>query len=245
MTSAVYAGVRDILAGPDWEPVTVTDHGAFFTISGYFRSMAHTGSRKDWESLARDLDRIAREQFDALMGEAKPAPAINAEEYNALVDDLMPEPEPTPEPQPDMRDAELEVLRARIEALEADKRELAARELELKDANASLKDALSDIEDRIADLDEDDDAHKFPAPHEKLTDWDVVGDVPAWLVGDQYVREGEDMDERIRRLTGEFKARVNVLNNFLLDASITPEQEAELADKQAKYHELAELGDRS
>ena len=243
MTSAVFAGVRDILAGPDWEPVTVTDHGAFFTISGYFRSMAHTGSRKDWESLARDLDRIAREQFDALMGKAEPAAEVAPEPEPEPEPELVAEPPPPPEPDP--RDAELEAMRAKIEALEADKRELAARELELKDANASLKDALSDIEDRIADLDTPSEEHKFPAPHEKLTDWDVVGDVPAWLVGDQYVREGEDMDERIRRLTGEFKARVNVLNNFLLDASITPEQEAELADKQAKYHELAELGDRS
>lgn len=177
MTSAVYAGVREILAAPDWEPVTVTDHGLFFTISGYFRSMAHTGSRKDWESLARDLDRIAREQFNALMGEAKPGAEAIAEPVVEAAPEPTPEPEPepAPEPQPDPRDAELEAMRAKIEALEAAKRELEERELELRDANATLKDALADIEDRIADLDDEDDAHKFPASYEKLSDWDVVG----------------------------------------------------------------------
>lgn len=183
MASEVYAGVREIMAAPDWEPVSVTDHGQFYTISGFFRSMAHTGSRKDWESLARDLDRIAREQFDALMGKAEPAAEAVAEPVVEAAPEPTPEPEPepAPEPQPDPRDAELEAMRAKIEALEAAKRELEERELELRDANATLKDALSDIEDRIADLDDEDD---FPAPDEKLSDWDVVGTEPEKLEPD-------------------------------------------------------------
>lgn len=241
MTSAVYAGVREILAAPDWEPVTVTDHGAFFTISGYFRSMAHTGSRKDWESLARDLDRIAREQFDALMGEAKPAPAINAEEYNALVDELMPEPEPTPEPQPDMRDAELEVLRARIEALEADKRELAARELELKDANASLKDALSDIEDRIADLDEDE-----AASDEGPSDWDVVGvsDTERGVLKTA-MEEGESVSAAKRRLYPILNEELSRLQNqeALLGASTPESVSARRKEVESLLGILARVGD--
>jgi hypothetical protein len=192
MTTEVYTGVRDIMAAPDWEPVTVTDHGHFYTISGFFRSMAHTGSRVDWESLARDLDQIAREQFDALMGEAKPAAEAVAEPVVEAAPEPTPEPEPepAPEPQPDPRDAELEAMRAEIETLRAAKRELEERELELRDANATLKDALADIEDRIADLDDD-----FPAPDEKLSDWDVVGAEPEKLEPDDAAKLEADLHE--------------------------------------------------
>ena len=205
MTSAVYAGVREILAGPDWEPVTVTDHGQFFTISGYFRSMAHTGSRKDWESLARDLDRIAREQFDALMGKAEPTSFISADDYNVrfveVADGLVAE-----EPEPDTRDAELEVLRARIEALEDAKRELEARELELKDANATLKDALSDIEDRIADLDEE--ADERPP---------LDAEAEAALTTDDLLGESDDVaSDVISKLSRDRRRRFTELLNVEL-----------------------------
>lgn len=239
MTSAVYAGVREILAGPDWEPVTVTDHGAFFTISGYFRSMAHTGSRKDWESLARDLDRIAREQFDALMGKAEP------------VAEVAPEPEPEPElvaeppppPEPDPRDAELEAMRARIEALEAAKRELEERELELKDANASLKDALSDIEDRIADLDEDD---AFPAMDERLSDWDVVGVNDAEsAVLKTAMEDGESVSAAKRRLYPILNEELSRLQNqeALLGASTPESVSARRKEVESLLGILARVGD--
>ncbi len=237
MTSAVYAGVREILAGPDWEPVTVTDHGQFYTISGYFRSMAHTGSRKDWESLARDLDRIAREQFDALMGKAEPAAEVVAEPVVEAA------PEPTPEPEPDMRDAELEVLRARIEALEEAKRELEARELELKDANATLKDALSDIEDRIADLDEEDD---FPGPDEKLSDWDVVGANDAERgVLKAAMEDGESVGAAKRRLYPILNEELSRLQNqeALLGASTPESVSARRKEVESLLGILARVGD--
>lgn len=211
MTSAAYAGVREILAAPDWEPVTVTDHGQFFTISGYFRSMAHTGSRKDWESLARDLDRIAREQFDALMGKPEPAPEA----------EVVAVPEPKPEPQPDPRDAELEAMRAKIAEMEA-------RELELKDANACLKDALSDIEDRIADLDDETPTpeHRFPASlDEKLTDWDIpeegADDAEKQKIVSGFIdilKSGKDIaDNTFRQMTAEDRVKLFPILNKELD----------------------------
>lgn len=246
MTSAVYAGVREILAAPDWEPVTVTDHGQFFTISGYFRSMAHTGSRKDWESLARDLDRIAREQHDALMGKAEPALVISADAYNTLIDEMVEGHEPAPEPQPDPRDAELEAMRAEIDALRAAKRELEERELELKDANASLKDALSDIEDRIADLDEDDDAHKFPAPDERLSDWDMVGvsDTERGVLKTA-MEDGESVGAAKRRLYPILNEELSRLQNqeALLGASTPESVSARRKEVESLLGILARVGD--
>lgn len=144
MTTQVYAGVREILAGPDWEPVAVTDHGAFFTIAGMFKGTAHSGSRKDWRSLAADLDRIARELEARLAEElaekveAEPEPVIiPAEQFNAVVEAVA---EAPPEPDP----SELDALRARLAELEAE--------------NARLKTPAE--------------PHNFPANmSDKLVDW--------------------------------------------------------------------------
>lgn len=120
MTTQVYAGVREILAGPDWEPVAVTDHGAFFTIAGMFKGTAHSGSRKDWRSLAADLDRIARE-LEARLAEEL-AEKVEAEPAPEPVAVVEPEPEPAPiEPEPDPSADLLQELDA------------------LKDENAELK----------------------------------------------------------------------------------------------------------
>lgn len=99
---SLYDNVRAILVAPEWEPVNVIDYGAFVTIAGRFNGVAHAGSRADWEGLARDLDRIARERHEAGKAEAKPEPAA----------------EPAP-PAVDPRDAELAALRARIAELES------------------------------------------------------------------------------------------------------------------------------
>lgn len=101
---SLYDDVRAILAAPEWEPVTVTNHGAFVTIAGRFNGVAHAGSRADWASLARDLDRIARERHEA----AK----------KAALEEAAPAAEPAPA-EPDPRDAELAALRARIAELES------------------------------------------------------------------------------------------------------------------------------
>ena len=101
---SLYDDVRAILAAPEWEPVTVTNHGAFVTIAGRFNGVAHAGSRADWAGLARDLDRIARERHEA----AK----------NAALEEAAPAAEPAPA-EPDPRDAELAALRARIAELES------------------------------------------------------------------------------------------------------------------------------
>lgn len=95
---SLYDDVRAILVAPEWEPVNVIDYGAFVTIAGRFNGVAHAGSRADWEGLARDLDRIARERHEAGKAEAKPEPAP---------------------PAVDPRDAELAALRARIAELES------------------------------------------------------------------------------------------------------------------------------
>lgn len=101
---SLYDDVRAILAAPEWEPVTVTNHGAFVTIAGRFNGVAHAGSRADWAGLARDLDRIARERHEA----AK----------KAALEEAAPAAEPAPA-EPDPRDAELAALRARIAELES------------------------------------------------------------------------------------------------------------------------------
>lgn len=83
MTTQIYTRVRDILKAPDWEPVSVTDHGAFLTIAGCFRGIMHSGhtdrrgDRKDWRGLSIDLDRIAREDYAKIVEEpvlAAPVP---------------------------------------------------------------------------------------------------------------------------------------------------------------------------
>lgn len=99
---SLYDDVRAILVAPEWEPVNVIDYGAFVTIAGRFNGVAHAGSRTDWEGLARDLDRIARERYEAGKAEAKPEPVA----------------EPAP-PAVDPRDAELAALRTRIAELES------------------------------------------------------------------------------------------------------------------------------
>jgi hypothetical protein len=155
MTTQVYAGVREILAGPDWEPVAVTDHGAFFTIAGMFKGTAHSGSRKDWRSLAADLDRIARE-LEARIAEElaeKVEPEPEPVSYNnGKIDEPEDEPEPAPaEPEPVIPDtSELDALRARLAELEAE--------------NARLKTPAE--------------PHNFPANmSDRLTDWAEPGDL--------------------------------------------------------------------
>lgn len=101
---SLYDDVRAIMAAPEWEPVTVTNHGAFVTIAGRFNGVAHAGSRADWAGLARDLDRIARERHEA----AK----------KAALEESAPAAEPAPAA-PDPRDAELAALRARLAELES------------------------------------------------------------------------------------------------------------------------------
>lgn len=98
----LYDDVRAILVAPEWESVNVIDYGAFVTIAGRFNGVAHAGSRADWEGLARDLDRIARERYEAGKAEAKPEPVAEAAP-----------------PAVDPRDAELAALRARIAELES------------------------------------------------------------------------------------------------------------------------------
>lgn len=151
MTTQVYAGVREILAGPDWKPVAVTDHGAFFTIAGMFKGTAHSGSRKDWRSLAADLDRIARELeariAEELAEKVEPEPVSY---NNGKIDEPEPEPEPEPapaEPEPVIPDtSELDALRARLAELEAE--------------NARLKTPAE--------------PHNFPENmSDKLVDWDT------------------------------------------------------------------------
>lgn len=121
MSHQIYADVRKILAGPDWEPVYVDNHVDFFTISGRFCGRAHSGSRDDWKSLAEDLDRIAREQYAILLKEAEvieAAPIVVASEPEFTP---MPDFEPgfdEPETEPDTRDEEIAALKAKIEQLE-------------------------------------------------------------------------------------------------------------------------------
>lgn len=149
MTTQVYAGVREILAGPDWEPVAVTDHGAFFTIAGMFKGTAHSGSRKDWRSLAADLDRIARE-LEARLAEEL-AERVEPEPVAVVEPEPEPEPEPAPaEPEPVIDTSELDALRARLAELEAE--------------NARLKTPAE--------------PHNFPANmSDRLTDWAEPGDL--------------------------------------------------------------------
>lgn len=99
---SLYDDVRAILVAPEWEPVNVIDYGAFVTIAGRFNGVAHAGSRADWEGLARDLDRIARERHAAAEKAAKILEVVEA-----------------PVIEPDPRDAELAALRARVAELEA------------------------------------------------------------------------------------------------------------------------------
>ena len=95
---SLYDDVRAILVAPEWEPVTVTNHGAFVTVAGRFNGIAHAGSRADAVGLARDLDRIARErQPDA----------------NAAAEAIVAPTEPAPD-----QAGEIEALRARIAELE-------------------------------------------------------------------------------------------------------------------------------
>ena len=140
MTTQVYAGVREILAGPDWEPVAVTDHGAFFTIAGQFKGTAHSGSRKDWRSLAADLDRIARE-LEARVAEEL-AEAVEPEPEPIVV--VEPEPEPAPaEPEPDVL-SEIDALKDLVAEQAAEIERLRKEAADVHNFPENLSDKLSD-----------------------------------------------------------------------------------------------------
>lgn len=157
MTTQVYAGVREILAGPDWEPVAVTDHGAFFTIAGQFKGTAHSGSRKDWRSLAADLDRIARE--------------LEARVAEELAETVEPEPEPEPvavvEPEPEPAPAEPEPSADMLHELDA------------------LKDLVAEQAAEIERLRNQPDPHNFPVNlTEKLSAYGDVADEASLTTAD-------------------------------------------------------------
>lgn len=96
---------------------------------------------------------------------------------------------------------------------EAEVASLKSRILELEDANATLKDALADAEDQIPEQFDEDDAHKFPAPHEKLTDWDAE----AALTTDDLIAESDEVaSDVISKLTRDRRRRFTELLNVEL-----------------------------
>jgi len=192
MTTAIYEGVREILTGPDWEPVYVQDAGPFVTISGRFNGRAHAGSRDDWRSLAIDMDRIAREQYAHLLAEAEPI-AVEPVEVAAPEPEPAPvEPEPVlvvePAPEPEPAFDPCVDLTHEIDAL--------------KDENAELKAELERLREE--------NTHKFPENMtDKLSDWDAVPDEASLTTADL-------TEEVIQRLTAAKRKKFTELLNVEL-----------------------------